>query len=221
MAIASVGDEVLAEVTEPKLGKEAIVEAATVLFAERGVDGVSLGEIHRASGHRNRSATAYHFGGKDELVRALLTEIVVDHDQVRVERFDALDREGGPATLRQVLEASVSPLVDDLAERSTRLRVRMMANLVVDERYMGMTQEVMRSLPGLGRSTGQIVAHLGHLPDELRDERIVLATTFGLQAFADQARLMDNPAGGRRLSRDVFAAHVVVLLEAMLMAPLP
>lgn len=208
--------------TGPQLGREAIVEAAVALFAERGVDGVSLGDIHRASGHRNRSATSYHFGGKDALIRALIADVLEDHDRLRVERFGALDASGEPPTLRDVLEVGLAPMLEDLAVRRTRLRLRMMANLVTDERYMGMTQELMRSLPGLGRSTMLIAGHLTSLPEALRDERIVLATTFGLGAFAAQARLMDSTMPSRNpLDAAAFGAHVVVLLEALLTAPLP
>ena len=40
-------------------GREAILDAASVLMDERGVDQVSLNEINRASGNRNRSAVAW------------------------------------------------------------------------------------------------------------------------------------------------------------------
>lgn len=208
--------------TGPQLGREAIVNAATRLFAERGVDNVSLGEIHRMSGHRNRSATTYHFGGKEELIKALITMTVEAHDQTRCDRLDALDAMGDEPSLRQVLEAGVAPMVDDLADRQTRLRLRMLTNIVTDARYMAVTQDLMRSLPGLGRSTAYLLDRLSHIPEPLRQERIVLATTFGLQAFADQARLMDSDEPNRPpLDARRFAAHVVVLLEGLLTAPLP
>jgi AcrR family transcriptional regulator len=51
--------------------KEQIVLAAERLFAERGLDGVSLREIGAAVGNANNSAVQYHFGSKDQLVRAI------------------------------------------------------------------------------------------------------------------------------------------------------
>src|SRR4051812_50018016 len=50
--------------------KEQIVLAAEALFAERGVEGVSLRQIGAAAGNGNNSAVQYHFGTKDRLVQA-------------------------------------------------------------------------------------------------------------------------------------------------------
>jgi AcrR family transcriptional regulator len=50
------------------------MDAAMALFAERGFDGTSTGEIERAAGLAPRSGALYqHFkGGKDELLRSAL-----------------------------------------------------------------------------------------------------------------------------------------------------
>ena len=50
----------------------AIMRAAEQMFAERGLDGVSLREITRAVGARNTSATQYHFGDRKGLLRAIV-----------------------------------------------------------------------------------------------------------------------------------------------------
>ena len=49
------------------------------LFAERGIDGVSVQEILGAAGQRNRASLQYHFGSKE----ALIAELVVDGARVR------------------------------------------------------------------------------------------------------------------------------------------
>ena len=51
--------------------KEQIVLAAERLFAEHGIDGVSLRQIGVAAGNGNNSAVQYHFGTKDRLVQAV------------------------------------------------------------------------------------------------------------------------------------------------------
>ena len=51
--------------------KEQIVLAAEALFAERGVEGVSLRQIGAAAGNGNNSAVQYHFGTKDRLVQSV------------------------------------------------------------------------------------------------------------------------------------------------------
>lgn len=49
----------------------AIIEKAEQLFAEHGIDGVSLRQIGTAVGSGNTSVVAYHFGSKEALVHAI------------------------------------------------------------------------------------------------------------------------------------------------------
>lgn len=51
--------------------QEAIVQAAIELFAERGVSGASIAEITRRAGVA-QGLVNYHFGGKDQLIAAVI-----------------------------------------------------------------------------------------------------------------------------------------------------
>ena len=51
--------------------KGRLIQAAMRFFAERGIAGVAMHEISAAAGNRNKSAIAYHFGGRDGLIRAI------------------------------------------------------------------------------------------------------------------------------------------------------
>ncbi len=51
--------------------KHIIVQTALRMFAQRGIEGVSLSELRSASGQNNRSAIHYHFGNKDGLLDAV------------------------------------------------------------------------------------------------------------------------------------------------------
>jgi AcrR family transcriptional regulator len=53
--------------------KNQIKAAAQMLFAQRGVDGVTVQEIVNAAGQRNNAALHYHFGSKEELIRRWLS----------------------------------------------------------------------------------------------------------------------------------------------------
>lgn len=53
-----------------------LVSVAELLFAARGIEGVSLIEISRAAGQRNSNACQYHFGDKQGLVQAILDKHV-------------------------------------------------------------------------------------------------------------------------------------------------
>jgi AcrR family transcriptional regulator len=62
------------------------MRAAERLFAEQGIDAVSLRQIGTAAGMRMAGTVAYHFGDKDGLIRA----IIEDRDRRIDERRRAL-----------------------------------------------------------------------------------------------------------------------------------
>ena len=51
--------------------REAILSAAEVLFAERGMYAVSNRQISEAAGQGNNAAACYHFGTRTDLLRAI------------------------------------------------------------------------------------------------------------------------------------------------------
>jgi AcrR family transcriptional regulator len=90
-----------------------LITAAERLFAERGIDGVSLREITREASQRNTTALQYHFGDRDGLVRA----IVLKHmETVAVRREALLEMVAGRAdlTLRDGATMLVQPLIAKL-----------------------------------------------------------------------------------------------------------
>lgn len=79
-----------------------ILDAAEQLFAEHGIAAVSLRKIIAAAGV-NIAAIHYHFGCKDELIRAVFRRRIV---AVNSKRLEAL------ATLRSGFGAEPIPIVD-------------------------------------------------------------------------------------------------------------
>ena len=45
-----------------------LINAAEELFAQSGIDGVSLRQINVTAGQKNSSAVHYHFGSKESLI---------------------------------------------------------------------------------------------------------------------------------------------------------
>ena len=58
----------------PETTRRQLVSAAETLFAERGIEGVSLREINAAAGMRNATALQYHFHDRYGLVKAVLAK---------------------------------------------------------------------------------------------------------------------------------------------------
>jgi AcrR family transcriptional regulator len=207
-------------VTGPQLGKEALLDAASALFDEHGVDAVSLSQINAASGHRNRSAASYHFGGKEAVIRALVDRHMAPVDARRGELLDQLEAHDPSPSVRAVVTVAVTPMSECLDELEGRRYLRLLGQLVGHPRYVTATQDLIRSNTSLTRCSEHLVAAVAPLPDELRIERVGVVVAFISRAYADQARLLDADRPGRPpLPVAAFTDHLVDLVVAMLAAP--
>lgn len=101
--------------------KARLIEAAERLFAERGIDAVSLREINRASGARNAIAVQYHFEDRAGVVKAILAKHTPDVEARRHAMLDQYEAEGaegtaGAAAVRLLAAALVRPLAAKLSD---------------------------------------------------------------------------------------------------------
>ncbi len=95
--------------------RAAIITAAERLFAERGVDAVSLREINLAAGQRNTSALQYHFGTRSGLLRAVLAKHRPDVESRRHALLDEWEA-AGRDDVRGLAAALVLALTAKLAD---------------------------------------------------------------------------------------------------------
>jgi AcrR family transcriptional regulator len=104
-----------------------LVLAAERLFAERGVDAVSLRAINVAAG-TNVASVHYHFGSKEALLEALIRERSHEVSQRRAARLDRLET-GKKVSARGLAEAFVVP-VAQMADSGGQAWVRFIAGLI-------------------------------------------------------------------------------------------
>ena len=101
--------------------KERILDAAERLFAAHGFAGTSLRAVTREAGV-NLAAVHYHFGTKEDLLRAVLSRIVIPVNRERLRMLEQVEAAAGsdPPLLEAILEAFIAPdlrLIRDLGER--------------------------------------------------------------------------------------------------------
>ena len=85
--------------------RDRIIDVAEQLFAERGIDAVSVRDIIAAAG-ANTAAIHYHFGSKQGLVEAILAQRAADVTARRERQLVALEARGD-LDLRSVVVALV------------------------------------------------------------------------------------------------------------------
>jgi AcrR family transcriptional regulator len=98
-----------------------ILDAAERLFAQNGFAGTSLRDITAAAG-ANVAAVNYHFGSKEEMLRAVLTRIVEPANRARLELLERAEADAapGPPDVEAILRAFIGPdlrAIRDLGER--------------------------------------------------------------------------------------------------------
>lgn len=113
----------------PAGARDALIDAARRLFADRGVDAVSMREVGRVAGQRNTNAVQYHFGDRDGLVRDVLAP---HHDAVGVLRAEMLAGFGADVGTRDLAGALVRPSAAMLASAEGRDYLRIVAHLISD-----------------------------------------------------------------------------------------
>src|SRR5580704_13510890 len=93
------------------------MDAAERLFAERGIDAVSLRTINAEAGY-SVAALHYHFATRDGLIRALLARAQPRMFAERARRIEALSHEREPA-LESIVAALLLPLTVGMLEDFT------------------------------------------------------------------------------------------------------
>lgn len=207
-----------------KLGPEALIEVAAALMDEHGIDQVSDSQIIQVSGHRNRSAVKYHFGSRDDLVRAVMLPTMQKMNAERNALLDHLETVGGGVSSRSAVEVAVGPLARQLRSPEGRRYLRLAAQVLDHPRFVSDMRNVlwgnMGTNSGILRTSALLGSHMQHLPMAIRVERGTLAIGFVLRACADQARLLDDPAPLRTpLDLEDFFANLVDSVLAMLLSP--
>jgi AcrR family transcriptional regulator len=192
--------------------QEQIVLVAERLFAERGVDGVSLRQIGAAAGSGNNSAVQYHFGSKDQLVQAIFEYRLPRLHERRMQLIDRLR----PASVRGWVECHALPIVE-LADESDSHYVSFVAMLEHRGRidvFENLPDELLASARAIYDA---IAEHLVEIPEPLRTQRISHALIYAVQAASDreQAKSIGRPT----LPFMVFTNDLIDGLAGFLEAP--
>jgi AcrR family transcriptional regulator len=183
--------------------REKLLDCAEALFAEHGLEGVSLRTINAEAG-LSAAALHYHFGSQQALVEALLERRMPALMERRRQLLDALEARAEPATSREVLSALIQPLAELLAEGGTaglrylRLLHRLQADGDLDPRFV-----IERWRGGVDRLVPLLEQAQPSLPLPLIQFRLGHAIDVMLRSLAHGPA----PAGGG------LEAHVTALLD--------
>ena len=84
-----------------------ILQVAERLYAEQGVDAVSVRQISREAGQKNHSAVQYHFGSARGLLEAILDFRMIPLNARRQLLLDHWESQGNPDDLAGLVQTLV------------------------------------------------------------------------------------------------------------------
>ncbi|SDH82333.1 regulatory protein, tetR family [Rhodococcus triatomae] len=200
------------------------MRTAERLVAERGLRGASAREVVKASGHRNNSAVAYHFGSWEGLLAAVWELHAAPIAADRARRLAALPEH---ASLRELVAAYICPIVTEIGSHTPSCWARFNEQWIVGARLDFVTDPGLSAQPeerelreslthDLRALFARIADALVHLDPPDRPRRVALAARFVISALAAWER--DNEIDGATTSLDALSDELVTLTVAVLEA---
>ncbi|GAA5231886.1 TetR/AcrR family transcriptional regulator [Verticiella sediminum] len=186
---------------------QTLLDTAERLFAEKGVEHVSLRQIVLASGHRNVAAMQYHFGSRAELVTQVLRRRREFIDAARNAALDAC-LAGNPdpdvPALVQVTTRALADTVRDQPWGPDYLSVLAQATLSPQLRE---DAAPLTAVSGMQRVHALLRARLQHVQAQTLEQRLTWLTHTIVYALAQWCRSHDVH------DRRAFDAYVANLID--------
>jgi len=197
--------------------RDKLLRAALHLFARQGID-VPLRDINELAGQRNASALHYHFGGRPELLQAIIDRYRLSDDELA-----AIEAElhTGPHDIREVVNGLVHRSCAWLATPDGRDYIRFVFQFVIRlplrEHLLDGTDPP--SLASVRAQADLIHEALPDMPERVVRERAVASLDLVLLQVAERARIIDDEAGRGLLAEDEWMANLVDMATGLLTAP--
>lgn len=193
-----------------------MIDAAERLVAEHGLAAMSLREVQKAAGQRNKSAAQYHFGSHHGLIEAIVAARMGPINEARFERLAAADAAPEPPSLRELAAIMVEPLAEATL-RPGSCWARFLRQTYADPEV---SDVVARAASGRGfwATRDRLVESATHLPAVLRPRRIDHAVGLAVVSLAmAEGQLLQH--GATAIPSAAVTADLVDSFAAVVEAP--
>ena len=200
--------------------RQQLILAAERLFAESGIDGVSLRQINVAAGQKNSSAAHYHFGSKDALILSIYQHRMEHVNERRIATLQQIDSAGNSAEVRYLIDAIVHPIVDEIdADDSGRNYIRFMAQAIGHPQLDLIALWKQEHNGGLARALGLLRTALPYVPDPIFGQRFGLSFEQIVHSLADREKLRRSANNTFEVDSALFVNNLIDCIAGAMSAP--
>lgn len=192
---------------------EQIKAAALRLFAQRGIDGVTVRQIAEAAGQKNHAALTYHFGSKEALIRELIIDGARTIDIRRNAWLDTMETAGGPGDVLEIMQGLVRTSVTATPSAPTESYNRFIMGLQNSNRTLFMETLANTWNSGYQRCLKHIRKLLPGIPAAILNRRLVfMGMALGGIMAGRESELADTSRAHGMWSRDDTLNDIAVAL---------
>ena len=193
---------------------------ALKLFAQRGIENVSIRDIQAAAGQKNNGSITYYFSSRDALIREILADVAAILDADNNRRLDALEARGGPTSVREVAEILL-PIIDRGPDEGEfwHNQLQFFTSVLITRRDL-----LFEATAGADRATRRCFRHIVRLspeiPREIINQRLQLMLLFALTVGASMESGKDGHRNWTTLWSQASAEHNLAdIMAGMITAP--
>lgn len=199
---------------------EHLKATALRLFAERGVDSVTVRQIAEAAGQKNHAVVGYYFGSKEALVRELILDGARTIDERRNAWLDRIEPDGGPHSVLEAVEILVRTSIDLAPPGSDECYSRFFNMLGLSHRMLFMETLDGRWNRGYQRCLDHMRRLMPDMPPALKNQRFVFfGSSLGGILATREAELADLSRPHPMWRADQTLANLCKALAAIIEGP--
>jgi len=179
--------------------RDALKVAAMRLFAERGVEAVSVRDIILESGAKNGGSLNYYFGTKEGLISELLRDIFQAASEHWLDGLSELLKKGGPASVREVVRiiAYAPPLL--LRGEQYPTGARFLASLLFTRRKFVAEQMRLMNLSVFNRLLTYIRELQPNIPEGVMEQRLIFVAWYMSEILSARETAFSQSRGNSKL----------------------
>jgi AcrR family transcriptional regulator len=198
-----------------------LILAAEKLFAESGIDGVSLRQINVAAGQKNSSAAHYHFGSKGALILSIYQHRMENVNDRRIAQLQQIKNEGRQSDIRALVEVIVNPIVEEIdADDTGGNYIRFMAQAMGHPQLDLVKLWQQEHSGGLAEAIALLHAALDEaVPPPLVGQRFGLAFEQIIHSLADREKLRHSSSNTFEVNAALFVNNLIDAVAGGMSAP--